>query len=67
MLATNIIIDTYLDANFAKNSGARNCKKRYYYYSGNIPAYNKVSSPYMSLLPKKGIFNLLPYKRSYYT
>jgi hypothetical protein len=29
MLAANIIIDARLDANFAKGSGAKNCKKRY--------------------------------------
>jgi hypothetical protein len=67
MLATNVIIDAYLDANFAKSSSLRNCKKRYYYYSANIPTYNKVSLLYILLLPKKGIFNLLPCKRSYYT
>jgi hypothetical protein len=66
MLAANIIVDARLDANFAKDSGARNCKKRYYYYSADIPAYDEVSPPYLSLLPKKGIFNLLPRKRSYY-
>ena len=67
MLAANIIVDARLDANFAKDSGARNCKKRYYYYSADIPAYNKVSPPYISLSPKKGIFNLPLYKRSYPT
>jgi hypothetical protein len=67
MLATNIIVDTCLDTNFAKDSSARNCKKRYYYYNANIPAYNKISLLYLLLLPKKGIFNLLPRKRSCYT
>jgi hypothetical protein len=67
MLATNIIVDTYLDTNLAKDSGARNCKKRYYYYSADILAYNEVSSPYISLSPKKSIFNLSHRKRSYYT
>ena len=38
MLVANIIVDTCLDANFAKDTSARNYKKRYYYYSANIPA-----------------------------
>ena len=66
MLAANVVVNARLDANFAKDSGARNCKKRYYYYSADIPAYNKVSLPYMLLAPKKGIFNLSPCKRSCY-
>jgi hypothetical protein len=66
MLAANVIVNACLDANFAKDSGARNCKKRYYYYSADIPAYDKVSLLYMSLTPKKGIFNLSPCKRSRY-
>jgi hypothetical protein len=66
MLAANIVVDAYLDANFAKDSSARNYKKRHYYYSTNIPTYNKVSLLYMLLLPKKGIFKLSPYKRSCY-
>jgi hypothetical protein len=64
MLVANVIINARLDANFAKGSGAKNCKKRYYYYSANISAYNEVNPPYLSLSPKKGIFNLLPRKRS---
>jgi hypothetical protein len=67
MLATNIIVNARLDANFAKDSSARNRKKRYYYYSANIPAHDKVSPPYLSLTPKKGIFNVSPCKRSCYT
>ena len=67
MLVANIIVNARLDANFAKDSGIRNYKKRYYYYSANIPTYNKVSLLYMLLSPKKGIFNLLLYKRSYST
>jgi hypothetical protein len=66
MLATNIIVDARLDANFAKDSGARNREKRHYYYGADIPAYDEVGSPYMSLSPKKGIFNLSPRKRSRY-
>jgi hypothetical protein len=66
MLAANVIVDTCLDANFAKDSSARNCKKRYYYYSANILAYNKIRLLYLLLLPKKSIFNLLPRKRSRY-
>jgi hypothetical protein len=66
MLAANVIVDARLDANFAKDSAARNREKRYYYYSANIPAYDKVSLPYISLSPKKGIFNLSPCKRSCY-
>ena len=66
MLAANVVVNACLDANFTKDSGARNCKKRYYYYSADIPAYNEVGLPYMSLAPKKGIFNLSPRKRSRY-
>jgi hypothetical protein len=67
MLAANLIVDTCLDANFIKDSSARNCKKRYYYYSANISAYDEVGPLYLSLSPKNGIFNLLPRKRSRYT
>ena len=63
MLAANVIVDARLDANFAKDGAARNREKRHYYYGADIPAHDEVGPPYMSLSPKKGIFDLSPRKR----
>jgi hypothetical protein len=63
MLATNVIVDARLDANFAKDSGARNREKRHYYYSADIPARDEVSPLYIALSLIKGINNFSPRKR----
>jgi hypothetical protein len=66
MLAANVIVDARLDANFAKDGGARNREKRHYYYGADIPAHDEVGPPYLSLTPKKGIFDVSPRKRGRY-
>ena len=66
MLAANVVVDARLDANFAKDGGARNREKRHYYYGADIPARDEVGPPYLSLSPLKGIINFSPRKRSRY-